>query len=137
MAESTGSSSAGAPATAAPAGFEDEEDEEALIQRALEMSMRDMEGASQPAASASQPESQPATISTNMEEDEDEELQRALALSMAGGDAVDPEFVNQLLGNSDMSDPLIQAALEQLQSQQNHEEKKDEEKSKKRKSDDI
>lgn len=102
------------------------------------MSMKDMEG---PKSSESQPSSASVPMDAG-EDDEEEELQRALALSMAaaaGSDTVDPELVNQLLGESDISDPLIQAALEQLKAQNNTEENKDdkEDKSKKRKSDDI
>ncbi len=89
-----------------------------------------------PSATSQPIAAEPVETQMIQDEDEDEELQRALALSMAS-EAVDPEFVNQLLGNSDMSDPLIQAALEQLKSNQSEEGEEKEEKSKKRKSDDI
>ena len=99
-------------------------------------------------------------------QDEDEDLARALQLSIAsnmqaaagggaGGTAAapsafsDPDFVSQLLSSADPNDPLIQAALAQLQQQQGNQpppppggsnnggDKDGDETGKKRKGDDV
>lgn len=83
----------------------------------------------------------------------DEELRMALQLSVAN-DAPssssasapssssasafeDPSFVNQLLGTADLNDPLVQAAIAQLNAGADTKSNNDAEKSKKRKGDDI
>ena len=98
---------------------ENEEDEEALLQKALAMSYRDVYEA-------------PQIPTENKEEDEEEEaLRMALEISMqqnqnpstsstskneADSTFLDPAFINQLLGSVDVdqNDPLIQAALAQM-----------------------
>lgn len=61
-------------------------------------------------------------------------------MSTGGGSEgfVDPNFVNELLGQVDQSDPLVQAALEQLNAANNNEknEEKDESANKKHKGND-
>lgn len=144
---SSGSGVAAAGAGGGFVGGEDQ-DEEALMQQALAMSMQEMMSSAQPttagAGGVPQPSDESSTDvaatgvaameinSTIAEEDEDEDLRRAMELSIAqaaGADSTaaagasaaefsDPDFVNQLLGTSDQSDPLIQAALQQLQQQQ-------------------
>lgn len=52
----------------------------------------------------------------------------------------DPSFVNQLLGTADLNDPLVQAAIAQLNAgadAKNNKDKDDAGKSKKRKGDDV
>lgn len=141
-------------------GFEPayEEDEEALMQRALEMSMRDME------MSTGDNEGGATQGGFGMDMDEEESLKQALALSTgavpppppsssststlppappAGAGVVDSAFVSQLLGGVDQSDPLVAAALAQLGGAQTEEKKeegkkdKDEGTGNKRKGDDV
>ena len=53
---------------------------------------------------------------------EEAELRRALQLSVAesnGGGVVDSAFVDQLLQGTDLDDPLVQAALAQLNASNN------------------
>jgi len=161
---SSSSSSSSSSAVVAPFGgygASDEEDEEALMQRALEMSMAEMmhdqaaEGAKAAASSSS--------VTADSDFDVDEELRQALAMSVnaekgissssaaapassssSSSSFIDPAFVSQLLGSVDQNDPLFQAALAQLQAgsqpKNNEEEKKKEEdvgeRGKKRKGDD-
>ena len=146
-AASGGASSSSSVGAAAFGGFGavDEDDEEALMQRALELSMQEMTtrdhnavtsstGAAGDASTTDVPDSQ-------IEEDEEAALNKALELSMqetstlppppvkssdsssanpplAPVQFLDPGFVSQLLGsvNVDQNDPLIQAALAQLMS---------------------
>jgi 26S proteasome regulatory subunit N10 len=133
-AAASSSSSAAASSSSMPAVQEEEDEDEAtLIQRALELSMRestDEEGAS----ASSSAVAMAAVDDEDMEEDE--ALRRALELSMVEDASsssatsssapttaaasqlagIDPEFLNALLGSNDvdMNDPLIQAALAQL-----------------------
>lgn len=90
------------------------------MQRALEMSMREAHGGQA---------REPASAGGDMDEDED--LARALAMSIeqsgsGGGDGQaatgfsDPAFVHQMLAGSDLSDPIVQAALAQLQQAGEH-----------------
>jgi len=107
----------------------DEDDEDALIQRALEMSMRDMmtlDSTSEGANSVEEQEDLFVDGDEMLEEDEEDELLLALQLSVseskssseqqqqAASSFVDPDFVSQLLGAADQSDPLIQEALAQM-----------------------
>jgi len=84
---STQQQTADAPASSADganAEF-DEEDEEAIMRRALEMSMREMSGTQSTTESTNNNDNITAPVATEAmteEEDEDEELQRALALSI-------------------------------------------------------
>lgn len=122
------SSAPNASSSAAPAPAVDEEDEEALLQAALAISMQDFAPPSESAAAPAVTEAEDA------EDDDDQEaIRQALEMSLdirptdqatapatASNDAafLDPEFVSQLLGSVDvdLNDPLIQAALQQLQS---------------------
>lgn len=57
------------------------------------------------------------------QQDEDEELARALQLSVGADPSTasafsDPSFASSLLSAADPNDPLVQAALAQLQQQQ-------------------
>jgi len=119
-------------------GAEDDEDEEALMQQALALSLRDTQIQENTSSSS-------AVNNNEMEIDDDEAaLQAALAMSLpqppqaptqlppqAAEGFVDPAFVNQLLGSTmntdinslneilgsvdvDINDPLIQAALAQM-----------------------
>lgn len=133
--QGTDMSAIGSPGSAVPfagfggAGALDEDDEEALMQRALEMSMREMTTTENDVRAGENS----GAVGNDQEEDidEEEELRRALALSTgtdtssaapvattAGDSFVDPDFVSQLLGGADQTDPLIQAAMQQLQQQQ-------------------
>lgn len=144
---SSSSSSAEQPSSPVPfGGFGngfDEEDEEALMQRALEMSMKQMMTGQDGSAVEGEEMG---------EMDEEEELRLALAMSSAAADAppppptpataaIDSDFVSQLLGSVDQSDPLVAAALAQLSAADGGEEKKEEEKkeggSNKRKGEDM
>jgi 26S proteasome regulatory subunit N10 len=143
---SGGNASVEAPA---PTANEEEDDEEAMIRRAIEMSMRDFD---EQTRTVSNTDGQPEATPLNMEADEDEDTDLALALALSRGDAPssattnapaptstgdfnDPEFVSQLLGTSDPNDPLVQAALAQWRSANNTGEEK-KENDKKRKKDD-
>eukprot|EP01039_Chlorochromonas_danica_P008730 gene8730-9620_t len=121
----------------------EDDSEEALMQRALEMSMREAAEAAAASATTNQ-----ETVEKTEEIDEDEELARALAMSVESQQEAaqsatsfnDPEFVQQLLSNPDLNDPIMQAALAQLQANQKKqgEDKEDEDeggKSRKRKND--
>ena len=145
----------------------DEEDEEALMQRALAMSMLDVAQ-----AGSGESSSAPATVLRTLfyllcidcttslswmcqdDTEGDAELRMALQMSVANDEPTvsapsssssgpafeDPSFVNQLLGAADLSDPLVQAAIAQLNAgteAQNSKDKNDAEKSKKRKGDDV
>lgn len=130
-------SSSSARTPALPTTEEEDEDEATLIQRALELSMREStDDESVTAANASVA----ATNLADEDMEDDEALRRALELSMVddtssssatqvndapatasttepssyGG--IDPEFLNALLGSNDvdLNDPLVQAALAQL-----------------------
>lgn len=117
----------------------DEDDEEALMQRALAMSIAD---AQPPATAAAGPTSEVAEsvpFSAGEDDDEDDALRMALELSMAGSapldtaaplqpsataaaaatiDFPDPAALSAMLaevtGRDASDDPLIQAALEQM-----------------------
>lgn len=115
---SSSSSSSSLPSSPVPfGGFGngfDEEDEEALMQRALEMSMKQMMTAADSGGSSAGQQEE--------EMDEDEELRLALAMSTAdssSSSANDSDFVSQLLGTVDQSDPLVAAALAQLNAVKN------------------
>mmetsp|Transcript_24205 Transcript_24205/g.22009 ORF Transcript_24205/g.22009 Transcript_24205/m.22009 type:complete len:390 (-) Transcript_24205:43-1212(-) len=125
---------------------DNEEDEETLMQRALELSMRDYE-----------PEPVTNTTTNNIEEsnndddlDEDEALRLALEMSMVhspetkpdttnNNSTINPEYLNSLLGSVDvdLTDPQIQAALAQLSGENvNNNDSNNNTNSKKRKNDD-
>lgn len=135
----------GAPAegAAVTAAAQEDDSEEALMQRALEMSMRDYAG---------EGHEEEAGEEEDEAMDEDEELARALAMSVedhappaasssvadASSSFADPDFVHQLLASSDLNDPIVQAALAQLQAKDKkaaEEGEEGEEKSRKRKND--
>ena len=84
----------------------DEEDEEVLMQRALELSMLDagMSSSSTSAAATTTAPTNPTPAAA------------AGTSAATGSTFLDPDFVNALLQSSDldMNDPLIQAALAQL-----------------------
>mmetsp|Transcript_10398 Transcript_10398/g.22256 ORF Transcript_10398/g.22256 Transcript_10398/m.22256 type:complete len:439 (-) Transcript_10398:335-1651(-) len=102
--------------------MQDMNDEDALLQQALAMSMAENQGDMVAAGDASGN----AGAAEGMDEDEDEDaaMQAALAMSMQddgeekaaeeGAQFQDPQFVNQLLGSMpgvDPNDPAIQEAL--------------------------
>eukprot|EP01034_Spumella_vulgaris_P021880 gene21880-27955_t len=116
-------SSGGAEVAFGGYGAVDEDDEEALIRQALEMSMMDVHAPSTSAESVPAVTSSTAAASSE-EDDEEAELRLALQLSVGTSDVpdnpppstdfLDADFVNQLLGSGDHDDPLIQAALAQM-----------------------
>eukprot|EP00635_Sarcinochrysidales_sp_CCMP3193_P009842 CAMPEP_0118915116 /NCGR_PEP_ID=MMETSP1166-20130328/15348_1 /TAXON_ID=1104430 /ORGANISM="Chrysoreinhardia sp, Strain CCMP3193" /LENGTH=385 /DNA_ID=CAMNT_0006854771 /DNA_START=52 /DNA_END=1209 /DNA_ORIENTATION=+ len=125
------------------------EDEDALLQRALEMSMIEaQQGASEEEAPSSdaaaaaprQGGDQPAVdapqhmdLDDDQDQGEDQDMQRALAMSKEeapSADFYDPQFVNQMLSSLpgvDPNDPSIQAAIAKIR---NGSEPKDQDKDK-------
>ena len=87
-------------------GSEEEEDEDALMQQALALSM----ASAQPPAAPAIGDSGASTSSSS-----------GTASSVEGNQSsfINPEFVKQLFGDNDvdLNDPIIQAALEQLEAE--------------------
>lgn len=136
-----GASSSSGAAAPALTGVDDQDDD-ALMQQALAMSMQEMMNAAEPGATdegstgASTAVGAMDIAGSTAQEDEDEDLRRAMELSIGAQDGksgdnadstefADPTFVSQLLGNSDQSDPLIQQALQQLQQASDSQEQND------------
>jgi len=135
-------STSGQVSSSASSGDGNVEDEDALLQAALALSMQDSGSSAPSGDTAAEPvSSQGASAEGGEDEhmneeegDDDDALQMALQMSMAqsssaeqnsvadssggeGGNVLDdPSFVNQLLGSVgvDQNDPLMQAALQQL-----------------------
>jgi len=128
--QASANETSGGQGTSSAAGFggsaaADFDEEEALLQRALEMSMQDL---------TTQDTQIEMITDSNLADDDDESLRRALEISMsssnsssahppaiatsidASTNAVNLDFVSQLLGqnNVDQNDPLILAALAQM-----------------------
>merc|ERR1712137_1476420 len=97
----------------------EEEDEEALVQRALEMSMQEMNS-----AAASQVETTESTDDKNSTGKNVEAAAEATNTSTtlnpvanvnaAALGGIDASFLNTLLGSVDQNDPYVQAAMAQL-----------------------
>lgn len=148
--EISGAENSEAAPVAAPAANVDEEDEEALLQAALAISMQ---GTPAPAAT----EAPAAPVEMEVDDDDEEALQAAMLLSLAGsapadaetpppapssepaaapstvpaaGTFMDTDFVNQLLGSVevDPNDPFIVAAREQFDAAQSEQKKSDDSK---------
>lgn len=108
---------------------EDEDEEEEAMRLALEMSLV----SSPPPSSQEQGQG-----TTNVASDKEKSNNGAAPMDVDGGGGVlDAEFLNQLLGSvdADMNDPLIQAALQQLNAgnASKSDKKEDDTESKKRK----
>ena len=134
-----GGSGAAEPMDAAPlASVAEGEDEDALLQQALAMSMAEAEAASSSGGGAEETATEAMdTTSGDDAEDEDAAMQMALAMSMQGegeesaaaqgGEFQDPAFVNQLLGSLPGVNPdEVQEALRKA-----NEDKKDDKDDKK------
>lgn len=119
-----------APATGAPAEANMEDDEDALLQQALQMSMAaamgdagadqdvsaDAMDSNTVAAEAESPASSPATASSEATAPV-EKVEESSSIDAASEQFSDPSFVNQLLSDLpgvDMNDPQIQAAMAAL-----------------------
>eukprot|EP01040_Poterioochromonas_malhamensis_P003257 gene3257-3471_t len=135
-----------------PTAIPEEDDEEAMMRRAIEMSMQEAFNSTNANSSssnnnASSSAMEVANATGDEEFDEDEELQRALALSMQASTnpptaqsttntTSDADLVGQLLNNADPNDPLVQAALAQLQQSKHQDGGEGTDKNRKRKKED-
>lgn len=149
----SGATAATEGAPASDFGGAGQDDEDALMQQALALSMQGMSTDSPKAPTDSAASTAADAAQGDDEDEEDALMQQALALSMssgaqppaapATGDAgaaaggfMNPEFVKQIFGDTevDLSDPIIRAALEQALEDNKEREGGDD--SKKRKKDD-
>mmetsp|Transcript_7015 Transcript_7015/g.10508 ORF Transcript_7015/g.10508 Transcript_7015/m.10508 type:complete len:444 (+) Transcript_7015:88-1419(+) len=142
--EAVGAAAAAAPeamdvAAMAPEVGEEMNDEDALLQQALAMSMAEGAGGAEEAAAGGGGDDAAAAMDTEGgDDDDDAAMQMALAMSMqgegeeksaeGGQQFQDPAFVNQLLGSLpgvNPDDPAIQEALRKTNEDADKSDKKD------------